>query len=109
MRVRGEGFEDLYRLENLARRDPDRALRAACREFEAIFLETLLRGLDRTVMRSGFFPETLEARIYRDFYYQELARDLSGHGLGIADLLYRQLAKYAELKDLPQHAEKGGR
>ena len=109
MKVQGSGFADLYRLEKLARKAPDKALREACREFEAIFLETVLKGLDRTVMRSGFFPETLETKLYRDFYYQELARDLSGRGLGIAELLYRELSDRSGLKNSIQDTEKGGR
>jgi len=111
MKVKGSGFQDLYRLEALARKDPRRALREACRDFEAIFLETLLRDLDRTVMRSGLFPETLETRIYRDLYYQAVARELSGKGLGLSEILYRRLSR-----DLPQKlkspepsTEKGGR
>ncbi|RUM88515.1 MAG: hypothetical protein DSZ24_03505 [Thermodesulfatator sp.] len=113
MKVEGSGFQDLYRLESLARKDPHRALKKACQEFEAIFLETLLRDLDRTVMRSGLFPETLETRLYRDFYYEELARELSGKGLGLAQILYRHLSRKlpqpGELKLSPPSTEKGGR
>ncbi len=109
MKIRGSGFEDLYRLQKLARKDPDRALREACREFEALFLENILRGLDRTVMRSGFFPESLESKIYRDLYYQELAREISGQGLGIAEMLYQELSQRSELKPPLENTEKGGR
>ncbi|QJA06560.1 hypothetical protein FVE67_07020 [Thermosulfurimonas marina] len=111
MKVRGSGFTDLYRLEALAHKDPRRALREACREFEAVFLETVLRGLDRTVLRSGLFPESLETRLYRDLYYQELARELSGKGLGLSELLYRRLSQSLPqtLKDSQISTEKGGR
>ncbi len=109
MKVRGEGFADLYRLEKLAQKDPGRALQEACREFEALFLQILLRGMERTVLRSGLFPEGLEMRVYRDLYYEQLARDLSGRGLGIARLLYRDLSQKMGLKPASHSAEKGGR
>jgi len=105
-------FSDLRRLEAEAHRKPQKALKEACREFEALFLEQILKGLDRTIMRSGLFPEGLEIKIYRDLFYQELSKEISGHGLGISDLLYRELSRNLPQEKLmpnPYKAEKGGR
>ncbi|OAQ20474.1 rod-binding protein [Thermosulfurimonas dismutans] len=105
-------FEKLRRLQSLAQKDPRSALKKACREFEGLLLHQILKGLDRTVMRSGFFPEGLEIKIYRDLFYQEISRELAGRGLGLSDLLYRELSRYLpEEKFMPKskNAEKGGR
>ncbi len=116
MRVRGEypptSFSDLRSIQSLARVRPREALKKVCQEFEALFLHQILKGLDRTIFRSGFFPENLETKIYRDLFYQELAREMAGQGLGLAEKLYQKLSQgLPPEKFMPggKDAEKGGR
>jgi len=69
------------------------ALRRACREFEAIFIEQWLKEVRRTLPESVALPLSAGEGLYRDLADEALARALSnGKGIGLADLLYRQLA-----------------
>lgn len=88
-----ENFNDLKEIKALEQRDKKAALRKACQEFEALFLYQILKGLERTVPRSGLFPKSLQEDIYQDLFYQEVSRSLSKRGVGLGDLLYRKLSK----------------
>ncbi len=101
------GISELYRLMELSKRRPEAALKRACKEFEALLLHQILKGLDRTVPRSGLFREGLETKIYRDMFYQEVAREVSERGTGLSELLYRELSQRLMLEK--KSSEKGGR
>ncbi len=111
MRIR-----ELYALMGEKQINPKKALRRACQEFESLLWHEVLKGFEATIPRSGLFPENLEAQLYRDLFYQELAREMAGRGTGIADLLYQDLVQKMhlessekELRFPTQNAEKGGR
>ena len=72
----------------LFRKDP----KEVCQAFEALFLERLLQAMDRTVGRSGLFPETTASRIYRSLWYQALAYEMvRAGGLGLSERLLKEL------------------
>jgi len=86
-------FSDLRQIKALEQRDKEAALKKACQEFEALFLYQILKGLDRTVPRSGLFPKSMQKDIYQDLFYQEVSRSLAKRGIGLGELLYRKLSK----------------
>lgn len=73
-------------------------LREAAREFEALFVRTLLRSMRQTVPESGIVDDQGEIKYYRQLYDEELANRAAGagSGLGVADLIVRQFAGLAE-------------
>ncbi|HZX45795.1 MAG: hypothetical protein GX918_01165 [Clostridiales bacterium] len=88
-------FEDLL---NKARAEKDRQrLKEACREMEAVFINTVLDRMRATIIRDGLIKESLGEEIFTSMLDGELARKISmGEGTGIADLLYRQLSQNIE-------------
>jgi len=81
----------LKALRGLAGRDDPRALQAAARQFEALFLQMMLKG-----MRAASFGDPLfgssQMELYRDLADRQVALDLAGRtGLGLSELLARQL------------------
>ena len=109
-------LRSLYQIRAQAFKDPRTALRQVCQEFEAVLWKQVLKGFERTIPKSGIFPEGLEVQIYRDFYYQKLAETLTKREGSMAELLYRELSRYlpeekngGEFMPSPQNAEKGGR
>lgn len=71
----------------------DARLRRAARDFEAIFVNQLLRTMRATVPRGGLFPASAGRGLYEGLMDEELARAVSrGRGIGLADLLVRELA-----------------
>ena len=79
---------------------PDDSLRAACREFEGVFLGVLLQQMEATVPRSGLLPLGSSGEMFRSLWVQEVGRLASASSpLGLADLLVRSLSSPAPSPD----------
>ena len=65
-------------------------LKEACEQFEAIFMQYLLKSMRQTVVRA---EEPGQAReLYEAMMDESLAKEIAGHdNNGLSDLLYRQL------------------
>jgi peptidoglycan hydrolase FlgJ len=87
-------FNDLAALARLrtgAADAPSSALREAAGQFEALLVQTMLKGVRTTSLGSGLFDSD-STDMYRDLLDQQLALQISrGRGLGLADMLARQL------------------
>jgi peptidoglycan hydrolase FlgJ len=67
-------------------------LREACSEFEALFINLLLKELRATVSKSGLVDGGRAEEVYTGMMDTEMARDLAAKGgIGLAAILYRQL------------------
>lgn len=99
-------FQGLTGIKELAKRDPKLALKKLTAEFESLLWYEILKGLDNTTMKSGFFPETMEKRIFQEFLYQEIARKMSGRPGGLGDYLRKNLENSPYFKDKLQLTEK---
>ena len=97
-RIRQDTAVDFEGLLDKARAEKDKEkLKEACREMEAVFINTVLERMRATVIRDGLIKESLGEEIFTSMLDGELARKIStGGGTGIADLLYRQLSKNLE-------------
>lgn len=74
--------------------DPE-ALRAVARQFESLFAGLLLKSMRAASQLNGDDPfENAQTRLYTELFDQQIASQLanSGRGLGLADLLVKQLA-----------------
>ncbi|RJQ48000.1 MAG: flagellar assembly peptidoglycan hydrolase FlgJ [Gammaproteobacteria bacterium] len=84
-------FQGLERLRAQARDNPQQALRETARQFEALFMQMLLKSMREAKPADDPFSSP-QSDLYRDMFDQQLAINLSKNGaLGIADLLQRQL------------------
>jgi len=84
-------FGQFAKLRASARDQDPAALKAAAKQFESLFTTMLLKTA-HSGDSNGDLLGGPEADIYRDLYDQQLAAHLSaGRGLGIADLLIKQL------------------
>jgi peptidoglycan hydrolase FlgJ len=74
--------------------------RKACRDFEAVFLNYMLKEMDKSVPREeGLIESSSADDLYRDMYYQEMATKMSeGGGIGIGDMMQKQLDTAAKTK-----------
>jgi len=66
-------------------------LAGACEEFEAIFIEQMLKAMRRTVNSS----ESRQEAIYRSLFDEEVSRVLAKKGLGLKELLLGNLQQKA--------------
>ncbi|MBQ3513300.1 MAG: rod-binding protein [Lachnospiraceae bacterium] len=72
----------------------DEELMDACREFEAYFIEQLMKQMQKTVMKSGLTEESETESYFKEMLYQEYAAKASeGEGIGIAQMLYEQMKR----------------
>jgi Rod binding domain-containing protein len=68
-------------------------LREACEGFEAIFIQKIWEQMRKNVPQEGYLHSRDEA-MYQAMYDQEFARKMaSAGGIGLADMLYDQLAQ----------------
>ncbi|MBI9076819.1 MAG: rod-binding protein [Desulfatibacillum sp.] len=67
-------------------------LRKACGDFESLFIYTLLKNGRDSMPKGGMLGNSNESKIFTSMLDQTLAEQSSkGVGLGIGEMLYRQL------------------
>ena len=82
----------LEALRAQAKKDPDKALKAAATQFEALFMQMLLKSMRDATPQ--FDPAASDAgRTYTAMLDQQLSSTLSGKGLGLADVMMKQLSR----------------
>lgn len=73
------------------------AMRAAAREFEAVFLSQMLAPMFAGIKTDGPFGGGHAEEIFRSMLIEETGKTISrAGGIGIADAVYRQLLIYQE-------------
>lgn len=82
----------LDRLKLEAGRDPARAARAAASQFEALFMQSLLRGLRDTIPKSGLTGGS-STETYTSMLDQQLAQKMAGRPGGLGEVIARQLSR----------------
>jgi peptidoglycan hydrolase FlgJ len=85
-------FSGLANLKNQARKDSPAALKEVARQFEAIFLNNVLKSMREAKLADGI-TDNDQSKFYNEMYDQQLAVHLSGKpGVGLADLIVKQLS-----------------
>src|SRR4030095_3739716 len=88
-------FQGLASLRNDAKAQAPTALKEAARQFESLFTQMLLKSMREA--NKSFGEDSLfgsdQADMYQDMFDDQIAMQLSkGKGLGLADMLIKQLA-----------------
>ena len=83
----------LDRLRTTARDDPRAALQGAAKQFEAVFVNMLLKSMRESLPQDGPF-QSETTRMYTGMLDQQLAQDIAGKGIGLADMLVKQLQRH---------------
>lgn len=85
-------FNGLAKLKNQARQESPEALKEVAKQFESIFLGMVLKSMREASLGEGIMDSD-KTKFYQDMYDQQLSIHLSGdHGIGLADLIIRQLS-----------------
>ena len=85
-----------------AQKDPDRALKSAARQFEALFMNMMLKSMRDATPQDGMFDSD-QTRLYTSLLDQQLSQSLSKQGIGLADIMIKQLTRVSAGK-LPDAA-----
>lgn len=87
-----QGFEAL---KHSARNGDDTAtLQAAARQFEAVFTQMVLKSMRNATPQDGLFDNE-QSKLYMSMMDQQLAQQMSSRGIGLAEVMVRQLARAA--------------
>ncbi|WP_354677250.1 flagellar assembly peptidoglycan hydrolase FlgJ [Cupriavidus plantarum] len=93
-----QGFEAL---KNQARAgNNDQTLKAAAKQFEAVFTQMVLKSMRDATPQDGMF-DSQQTKLYMSMMDQQLSQQMSARGIGLADVMYRQLARAAGVQ-VPQ-------
>jgi flagellar protein FlgJ len=71
---------------------PEEGLRQASRQFEAMFMNMVIKSMRESVPKSGLF-DSQSQRLYTSMLDQQLAQSLSGRGVGLAEAMMAQLQR----------------
>lgn len=82
---------DKLRLQ--AKQDPNAALKAVAQQFEGIFMNMMLKSMREATPKDGML-DSEQGNLYTQLFDQQLAQKLStGKGLGVADMIVKQLTR----------------
>lgn len=85
-----QGLADLRRSAD--QKSPE-ALRIVAQQFEALFIQQLLKGMRSAKLSEGLM-DSEEGDFYLDMFDKQIAINMAeGRGIGLADMLVRQLSQ----------------
>lgn len=85
--------QSLSALKRGLKQDDPRALKAAAQQFEAVFLQMMLKSMRATVPQDGMF-ESDQTRFYQELLDSQLAQVMAAKGgTGLAAVIERQLSR----------------
>jgi flagellar protein FlgJ len=98
-------------LKREARTNPDQALRAAASQFEALLMQMMLKSM-REAADSTNSSDSHDTKLYKSMFDQQLSVALARRGIGLADVMVRQLTPAPPPSDAaaasPTGEESGG-
>lgn len=83
-------MQGIQRLKHTARQDPNAGLDEAARQFEALFLQMVMKSMREAGPKSDLM-NSQQSEFYDSLLDQQWAQHLSGRGIGLAEQLINQL------------------
>src|SRR5580698_3281494 len=84
-------FAGLEKLKASVRRQDPSALRQVAQQFESLFTRMMLKSMRQAIGKDPIFGSD-QAEMYQGMFDDQLSLELTrGHGLGLADMLMKQL------------------
>ena len=84
-------FQGLDKLRVAADKNDPQAMVAAAKQFEALFIQQMLKSMREASLAQGAFDSD-EGRVYLDMFDKQISLTMAqGKGLGLADMLVKQL------------------
>lgn len=93
--------QGLSKLQRGARENSPEALKAAASQFEALFLNMMLKSMREASGGEGGIFDSEQSRMYISMLDQQLSQSMATRGIGLADVMLRQLSPQAAMKEVP--------
>lgn len=84
--------QNLDKLRLQAKQAPDQALKAAAQQFETVFLNMMLKSMRDATPQDGAL-DSEQTKMFTGMLDQQLAQNMSARGIGLADLMVKQLSR----------------
>ncbi|MFN3564772.1 MAG: flagellar assembly peptidoglycan hydrolase FlgJ [Burkholderiaceae bacterium] len=94
-------------LRREAQRDPHRAVKKAAQQFEAVFMQMVLKSMRDALPQSGMFDSTAQ-QMYTGMLDAQLATKVAASGTGLADMIAAQLTRHIPVHDASPPRTGGG-
>jgi flagellar protein FlgJ len=85
-----QAFEDV--LKKAYSSGDKEQLKEVCKEFEGLLLQMMYKQMKRTVPESELLPPSSGREIFQDMLDEELIDNATQRGVGLSEVLYRQLS-----------------
>jgi flagellar protein FlgJ len=85
----------LGQLKASAAQNSPEALKAAAQQFEAVFMNMLMKSMREATPKEGMFDNE-QTRMYTSMLDQQLTQQLASRGVGLAEVMVRQLSRSAQ-------------
>lgn len=82
--------QQLDQLKKQSHAHPEKAAAEAARQFEALFIQKMMKSMREAGGESELFNSSA-MRTYTDMFDQQLATEVAGKGIGLAEQLLQQL------------------
>jgi flagellar protein FlgJ len=82
----------LNQLKQAAKENSPEALKAVAKQFESIMMNMMMKSMREASAQEGVFDNE-QSKMFTSMLDQQLSSNLSAKGLGLADVLVRQLSK----------------
>lgn len=93
-------------LEKALEEKDEKKLKKVCGDLEAIFVSMMFKQMRNSVPKSGLMGGGLAEEMYEDMLFDKYAEEISkGQGIGLGDVLYRQLLKSMKKEREENNAE----
>ncbi|HWX01672.1 flagellar assembly peptidoglycan hydrolase FlgJ [Collimonas sp.] len=92
-------------LRRTTRNSPQDGLKQVSRQFEAMFMQMVLKSMREATPSDGMFDSQQE-KMYTSMLDQQLAQNLSGRGLGLAEAMQAQLSRAVDSSQQPSPLSK---
>ena len=83
--------QGLNELKLGAKQSSPEALKAAAQQFEAVFMNMLMKSMREAAPQDGMF-DSEQTRMYTSMLDQQLTQRMASRGIGLADVMVRQLS-----------------
>lgn len=91
--VKGSDDDFEKRLKAAAEKGDDSELKQVCKEFESIFISMMYKQMKATVPKSEYLQSDSASELFDSMLDDKLCEVVSQKGIGLGDMLYKQMSK----------------
>lgn len=92
----------LDQLRNQAKHSPDKALKEAAKQFESVLLNMMLKSMREATPQDGIF-DSEQTKMFTGMLDQQLVQSMANRGMGLADIMVKQLGGKHNAVSPPHH------